>query len=171
MNNLFSNDKDIIYLFDAIDENVSHQIIKEIIIKSQISNNIFLFINSPGGSVIDALAIYDIIQYYKDKITTVGLGVVGSIATLLLSSASFKKRYLFNNTTIHIHLPFGVTEIEESKSNEVIMEELRLVELATGLFTKHTNSKLNLDRLGKQENLIFNAYDAVNNYGLADHII
>lgn len=169
MNNVLSSCSNYIYLFDAIDEEISKKIIRNIIKKSRFGE-MALFINSPGGSVIDALAIYDVIRFYSENIITVGVGVVASMASLLLASANKGRRFLFKNTTIQIHLPFGVTEVGEEKNKEMIMEELRLTEILSNLLDIHSSGKLVLDNIEK-ENLIVDAKSAIDEYGLADYII
>lgn len=171
MKNLFESKYKIVYLFDVIDQESSCRIISEIMDKCYSSDKVILLINSPGGSVIDALAVYDVIHYYKDKIITVGAGIVGSIATLLFTSAKKGNRYLFKHTTVHIHLPMGITEIDEERNKELVTEEMRLTHLVTKLFLKHTDNTLDLSNIKQKENVIFNANDAVNIYKLADFLI
>ena len=91
--------------------------------------DIMLYINSPGGSVSAGLAIYDTINYIKNDVCTIGIGMCASMGALLLSSGTKGKRYVLKNTEVMIHQPLGgvkgkasdiqilASEINKTKSN------------------------------------------------------
>jgi ATP-dependent protease ClpP protease subunit len=92
------------------------------------------------------------------------------MAVLLLASGKRGQRYLFPNTTIHIHLPFGRTEIEGTKIEETADEVLRISQKTGRLLEKYSENKLILAKLPK-EGLVIDSEAAISKYGLADHII
>jgi ATP-dependent Clp protease protease subunit len=132
-------------------------------------NPITFFINSTGGRVIDTLALHDLMKGLPLEIRTVGFGVVASMAVLLLAAGKKGSRYLFPNTTLHIHLPFGRTEIEGTKLEEIADEELRLSKRTTTLIKEYTKQKLDLEKL-PQGGLVITSNEAIN-YSLADCMV
>lgn len=99
----------IIFLGTEIDSDVSNIITSQLIYLNSIDNNeeISLYINSPGGSIIDGLAIYDVMNYIKPDIKTYTVGLAASMGAVLLSSGTKGKRYALPHSRIMIHQPMG----------------------------------------------------------------
>jgi ATP-dependent Clp protease protease subunit len=97
----------IIILFGEITDATSASIISQLLFLSSNDENkdIYIYINSPGGSVTAGLSIYDTMKYIKPKVVTIGMGLCASMGAFLLSSGD--KRYALENTKIMIHQPLG----------------------------------------------------------------
>ena len=100
----------IIFLGTDVNEASANIIVAQLLFlqAEDAKKDIFLYINSPGGSVYDALAIYDTMQYVTNDVQTVGIGVQASAAAFLLSGAK-GKRFLLPNSTVMIHQPSSGT--------------------------------------------------------------
>lgn len=103
--------------------------------------DIFFYINSPGGSVYDALAIYDTMKYVSNDIQTVGIGVQASAAAFLLSSGTKGKRFALPNATIMIHQPSSGTRGKVTDQEIDLRESLRIKRLLEGIMAKNTGQK------------------------------
>ena len=101
----------IIFLGSDISEDSANIIVAQMLFlqANDPKKDIYLYINSPGGSAYDALAIYDTIQYVSNDVQTVGIGVQASAAAFILSSGTKGKRFLLPNSTVMIHQPSSVT--------------------------------------------------------------
>src|ERR1700742_1241377 len=100
--------------------------------------DIFFYINSPGGSVYDALAIYDTMQYITNDIQTVGIGIQASAAAFLLSSGTKGKRLLLPNSTVMIHQPSSGTSGKITDMEIYLKESLRLKHRLNEVMAKNT---------------------------------
>ena len=99
----------IIFLGTEIDSDVSNIITSQLIYLNSIDNKeeISLYINSPGGSIVDGLAIYDVMNYIKPDVRTYTVGLAASMGAVLLSSGTKGKRYALPHSRIMIHQPMG----------------------------------------------------------------
>ena len=97
----------IIMLFGEITDATSASIISQLLFLSSTDEkkDIYIYINSPGGSVTAGFSIYDTMKYIKPKVITIGMGLCASMGAFLLSSGD--KRYLLENTKVMIHQPLG----------------------------------------------------------------
>ena len=108
----------IILLDGEINVDLSTQIISQLIYLDSISNDdITIYINSPGGSINDGLAIYDTMNFIKSDVSTICIGMAASMGAFLLSCGKKGKRYILPNAEVMIHQPLGgasgqATEIE-----------------------------------------------------------
>lgn len=164
-------EKRTIFLYDSINPRSAEDLITRLLYLEKKSNKpIIFFINSAGGRVIDTLAIHDVMKSLPLQVITVGVGVVASMAVLLLAAGQKGKRYLFSNTTVHVHVPFGRTEIEGTKIEEIANEELRLAKKVGNLLKKYTDRKFILSNLPK-EGLLIESKTAIEKYNFADFIV
>ena len=109
----------IIFLGTPIDDNVANLVIAQMLFLAAEDQNkdIFLYINSPGGSVTSGLAIYDTMQFIKPKVSTLCMGMAASMGAFLLAAGEKGKRAALPHARIMIHQPWGgaqgqVTDIE-----------------------------------------------------------
>ncbi|MGV3243448.1 ATP-dependent Clp endopeptidase proteolytic subunit ClpP [Staphylococcus sp. 11261D007BR] len=128
----------IIMLGSAIDDNVANSIVSQLLfLQAQDSEkDIYLYINSPGGSVTAGFAIYDTIQHIKPDVQTICIGMAASMGSFLLAAGTKGKRFALPNAEVMIHQPLGgaqgqATEIEiaanhilrtRSKLNKILSE-------------------------------------------------
>src|SRR5438552_3653038 len=101
----------IVFLGTQVDQHTANLVVAQLLFlqAEDAKKDIYFYINSPGGSVYDALAIYDTMQYITNDIQTVGIGVQASAAAFLLSSGSKGKRFMLPNATAMIHQPSSGT--------------------------------------------------------------
>jgi len=101
----------IIFLGTQVEQTAANLIVAQLLFlhAEDPKKDIFFYINSPGGSVYDALAIYDTMQYITNDVQTVGIGMQASAAAFLLSSGAKGKRFALPNATVMIHQPSSGT--------------------------------------------------------------
>ena len=109
----------IIMLSGQIDDNVSNSVIAQLLFldAQDPEKDIYLYINSPGGSVTAGMAIYDTMNFIKSDVQTIVIGMAASMGSFLLSAGTKGKRYALPNAEVMIHQPLGgaqgqATEIE-----------------------------------------------------------
>lgn len=134
----------IIFLGDQVDEHSANLIVAQLLFldNQDPSKDIYLYINSPGGSVYDALAIYDTIQYVKSDVQTVGIGVQASAAAFLLSSGAKGKRFILPNSTVMIHQPSSGTRGKVTDQEIDLRESLRVKKLLEEIMARNTGQKV-----------------------------
>lgn len=138
--------------------------------KEDPEKEIYLYINSPGGSVSEGLAIFDVMNYVSCPIVTIGMGLCASMGAFLLAGGTKGKRYLLPNTRVMIHQPLGGVEGQATDIAIEAQEILRIKELLIdylALFTEQERSKIAHDI---ERDYWMNSHEAVE-YGLADQVI
>lgn len=133
----------IIFLGSDVNELSANLIVAQLLfLQSQDpKKDVYLYINSPGGSVYDALAIYDTMQFITNDVQTVGIGVQASAAAFLLSSGTKGKRFLLPNSTVMIHQPSSGTRGKVTDQEIDLKESLRIKQLLEGIMAKNTGQK------------------------------
>jgi ATP-dependent Clp protease protease subunit len=132
--------------------------------------DIYFYINSPGGSVYDALAIYDTMQYISNDIQTVGIGMQASAAAFLLSSGTKGKRFLLPNSTVMIHQPSSGTRGKVTDQEIDLRESLRIKRLLEDIMAKNTGQKAERIHEDMERDKWLTAKEA-KEYGIVDAII
>lgn len=132
--------------------------------------DIFFYINSPGGSVYDALAIYDTMQFVTNDIQTVGIGMQASAAAFLLSCGTKGKRFILPNSTVMIHQPSSGTRGKVTDQEIDLRESLRVKHLLEGIMAKNTGQKLEKLHEDMERDRWMTSEEA-KKYGLVDKII
>jgi len=162
----------IIFLGSDVNEASANIIVAQFLfLQSQDpKKDIYFYINSPGGSVYDALAIYDTMQFVTNDIQTVGIGVQASAAAFLLSSGSKGKRFLLPNSTVMIHQPSSGTRGKVTDMEIDLREGLRLKQQLNEIMAKNTGQKIEKIRDDMERDKWLSA-DEAKKYGLVDDII
>ncbi len=162
----------IIFLGGEVNEHSANLIIAQMLfLENQDSNkDIVFYINSPGGSAYDALAIYDTMQYVKSDVQTVGIGVQASAAAFLLSSGAKGKRLLLPNSTVMIHQPSAGTRGKVTDMEIDLKEGLRLKKLLNEIMARNTGQKLSKIESDVERDFWLSANEA-KAYGLIDKVI
>ena len=133
----------IIMLGSQIDDNVANSIVSQLLfLQAQDSEkDIYLYINSPGGSVTAGFAIYDTIQHIKPDVQTICIGMAASMGSFLLAAGAKGKRFALPNAEVMIHQPLGgaqgqATEIEIAANHILKTREKlnRILLIANGIF-------------------------------------
>ena len=132
--------------------------------------DIHVYINSPGGSVYDALAIYDTMNFVKADVQTVGIGVQASAAAFLLSSGAKGKRFILPNSTVMIHQPSSGTRGKVTDQEIDLKESLRVKNLLEEIMGKNTGQKKAQIHEDMERDRWMTA-DEAKKYGIVDDII
>jgi ATP-dependent Clp protease protease subunit len=132
--------------------------------------DIKFYINSPGGSVYDALAIYDTMKYVSNDIETVGIGVQASAAAFLLSSGTKGKRHVLENATVMIHQPHSGTRGMVTDQEIDLRESLRIKKLLETIMAKNTGQKVEKIHEDMERDKWLSAQEA-KKYGIVDSVI
>src|SRR5690606_38550086 len=132
--------------------------------------DIYMYINSPGGSVYDALAIYDTMNYISNDIQTFGVGMQASAAAFLLSSGSKGKRFILPHATVMIHQPSSGTRGKVTDQEIDLKESLRVKYLLEEIMAKNTGQKLDKIHVDMERDFWMTA-DEAKKYGVVDKVI
>lgn len=132
--------------------------------------DIYLYINSPGGSVTAGMAIYDTMSYIKPDVATVGMGLAASMGQFLLSAGAKGKRYITPHTRVLMHQPLGGAggRASEIRINADLI--LQMKQELSELNAEHTGKTVEQILADSDRDHWFTAQEAVD-YGFADHII
>src|SRR5213082_3477429 len=163
----------IIFIGTPIDDTVAYLAIAQMLFLAQEDpeKDVQLYINSPGGSITAGMAIYDTMQYIKNDVMTLCVGQAASMAALLLSAGSPKKRLALPNSRILIHKPsMGGLSGQATDIDIHAREILRIREITNNLMARHTGQPLDRIERDVERDFIMNSQQA-KEYGIIDEII
>lgn len=162
----------IIFLGTDVNEHTANLVVAQMLFleNEDPKKDIKFYINSPGGSVYDAFAIYDTMQYVKCDIQTVGIGVQASAAAFLLSSGAKGKRFLLPHATVMIHQPSAGTRGKVTDMEIDLKEGLRLKQLLNEIMAKNTGQKVSRIQEDMERDKWLSAIEA-KKYGIVDKIL
>lgn len=164
-------DNRIIFISGVIDDDISNIVIAELLYLDSVSNDdIYLYINSVGGSVSSGLAIYDTMNLVRSDICTLGIGTAASMGAFLLSSGTVGKRYSLPNTNIMIH---QVLSSFEGCTNNIKDSTDRMIELQKKLnkiLSKNTKKSIKKIENDIKKDFYMSAVEACE-YGLIDKVL
>ena len=162
----------IIFLGTPINDDVANIIIAQLLFlqADNPEKDIYIYINSPGGSVYSGLAIYDTMQFLTCPVNTYCMGIAASMGSFLLAAGTKGKRYALPNSRIMLHQPSGGTQGTAADVEIQAKEILYLRERLNEIYAKNTGQSLeqisnDLDRDR------FMSPDEAKEYGLIDHVI
>ena len=160
----------IIMIFGEINDAVSASIISQLLFLSSIDEkkDIYIYINSPGGSVTSGLSIYDTMKYIKPKVITIGMGLCASMGAFLLSSGD--KRYALENTKVMIHQPLGGAKGQATDIMIVAEEIINIKKKLNEILSKNTKQPLSKIENDTERDFYMDAKKAIE-YGIIDEII
>ena len=162
----------IIFLGEAIDENVASTIVAQLLFleAEDPDKDINLYINSPGGSVNAGMAIYDTMQYIKPQVSTICIGMAASMGAFLLSSGQKGKRYALPNAEIMIHQPLGGVQGQAEDIKIHAEWILKTREKLNKILSSNTGQPLQIISRDTDRDNFMSADEAVR-YGLIDQVI
>jgi ATP-dependent Clp protease protease subunit len=165
------NDR-IIFLGTPIDDNVANVVVAQLLHLEgeNPEKDIFMYINSPGGSITAGLAIYDTMQYIKCNVSTICMGMAASMAAWLLAAGAEGKRFALPNSRVMIHQPLGGAQGQASDIEIQAKEILYLREKMNSLLQKHTNKDIESIIRDTDRNFFMSAEEA-KEYGIIDEVI
>jgi ATP-dependent Clp protease protease subunit len=162
----------IIFLGTQIDDNVANVVIAQLLFldADNPGKDIYLYINSPGGSVYAGLAIYDTMKFLKSDVSTICVGLAASMGSFLLAGGTKGKRLSLPNARIMMHQPSGGSQGTAADIEIQAKEILWIRERMNQIYSENTGQtpekiKADLDRD------LYMSPDAARDYGLIDHVI
>lgn len=162
----------IILIFGEINDAVSASVIAQLLFLTNQNEeeDIYIYINSPGGMVSAGLAIYDTMKYIKSPVITIGMGMCASMGAFLLSSGSKNKRYALPNTKIMIHQPMGGANGQATDIMIVAEEIIKTKKQLNKILSENTNQPLEKIENDVERDYYMSAYEA-KEYGVIDKVI
>ena len=162
----------IIILGTPINDMVANSIIAQLLFleHEDPEKDIYLYINSPGGVVTSALAIYDTMQFVKPDVVTIGLGMVASAAAILLAAGTKGKRMALPNTEILLHQVMGEAAGQATEIEITAKQILKIKARINEILAKHTGQPIEKIERDTDRDFYLSAEEA-KEYGLIDKII
>jgi len=162
----------IIFIGTPITDELANLVIAQMLFleSEDPDKDIQLYINTPGGSIIAGLAIYDTMQYVKPPISTICMGQGASIGALLLAAGAKGKRFALPHTRILIHQPAGGFEGQATDIEIHAREILRLREELNHILARHTDQPLQKIKADTDRDLFMDGLQA-KEYGIIDEVV
>lgn len=162
----------IVFLGSPIDDTVSNVMIAQLLFleAEEPNQDIYLYVNCPGGLVTAGLAIYDTIQYIKPDVQTICIGQAASMGSLLLSAGAKGKRFALPNARIMIHQPLGGFQGQATDIDIHAREILRMRETLDNILANHTGQPYDKIRTDTERDFFMSGEQA-KEYGLIDEVI
>ena len=162
----------IIFLGGEVDDDTANIIVAQMLFleADDPDRDIFLYINSPGGSVSAGLAIYDTMQYIKCEVSTICVGLAASMGAFLLAAGAKGKRRALPNAEIMIHQPSGGARGQATDMNIQVEQILRIKKRLNEMLAERTGQPLDKVAADTERDNYMSAQEAVE-YGLIDSII
>jgi ATP-dependent Clp protease protease subunit len=161
-----------IILADEVNRQTSIATVIELLnLAGESDDDITLFINSPGGSITDGLAIYDVMNYIKPDVCTIVMGLAASMGAFLLCCGTKGKRYALPNAEIMIHQPLGGTGLVQQTNLQIVAEHLAETrEILESIMSKQTGQPIAKIHQDCERDNYMTAQEALE-YGLIDKIL
>tara|TARA_Y100000310_G_scaffold85265_1_gene82105 strand:+ start:21960 stop:22544 length:585 start_codon:yes stop_codon:yes gene_type:complete len=162
----------IVFLVGPIDDSVANSVIAQMLFLASRDpkRDIHLYINTPGGSVTAGLAIYDTMQYVKCPISTVCVGMAGSMGAVLLAAGAKGKRFVLPNAEVLLHQVAGGVTGEAAVIEITAKQIVKIREKLNKILVKHTGQSL--EKIQKDTDRDFYlSSDEAQEYGVIDEVI
>ncbi|MFZ9463289.1 MAG: ATP-dependent Clp protease proteolytic subunit [Vulcanococcus sp.] len=163
----------ILFLGSEVNDAIANSLVAQMLYldSEDSSKPIYLYINSPGGSVTAGLAIYDTIQYVKSEVVTICVGLAASMGAFLLGAGTKGKRLALPHSRIMIHQPLGGTSQRQASDIEIEAREiLRIKDMLNQSMAEMTGQELAKIEKDTDRDYFMSAAEAVE-YGLIDRVL
>mgnify|MGYP003982980953 FL=1 len=162
----------IIFLGTGVDDNVANAIIAQMLFleSDEPDQDIYLYVNSPGGQVSSGMAIYDTMQYIKPDVQTICIGQAASMGALLLAAGAKGKRFSLPHARIMIHQPSGGFQGQHTDIEIQAKEISRIREILDGILSTHSGQDPKRVRKDTERDNYMTGEEALT-YGLIDKLI
>lgn len=161
----------IIVLNGEIDDNTANIVVAELLyLDSLNSDDISLYINSPGGSITAGMAIYDTMNFIKSKVSTICVGMAASMAAFLLVAGEKGKRYILPNAEVMIHQPLGGVQGQATEIKIAAERILKLKKKLNMILSKRTGKSIETINNDTERDYFMDSDEALN-YGIVDKIL
>jgi ATP-dependent Clp protease protease subunit len=165
------NDR-IIFLGEEVNSHTANLVVAQLLFLAHEDpkKDIYLYLNTPGGSVYDGLAIIDTMNYIEPDVQTIGIGLQASMGAMLLSSGAKGKRYALPNSRIMIHQPSSGTEGKITDQEIALREGVYLKKVLAEMFAKNTGKSVEQVTKDMDRDNWMSAEEA-KKYGIIDDVI
>ena len=162
----------IIFLVGPVNDSTANLVVAQMLFleSENPDKDIFLYINSPGGSVSAGLSIYDTMQFIKPDVSTLCMGMAASMGAFLLSSGAKGKRFSLPNSRVMIHQPLGGAQGQATDIEIHAREILRLRKDLNQILSENTGQPLEKIERDTERDYFMAAHEA-KDYGLVDRVI
>lgn len=162
----------IIFLGEQVNEQTANIVVAQLLhlAYEDSKKDIKLYINSPGGSIYDGMAIYDTMQYIAPDVQTIGIGLQASMGAFLLSSGAKGKRFVLPHSKVMIHQPSSDTRGKVTDMEIDLKEGIAVKEMMAEIFAKNTGQKLTKVKPDMERDYWMTPEEA-KTYGIIDEII
>ena len=162
----------IIFIGTAIEDHMANLIIAQMLFleSDEPDQDIYLYINSPGGQVSSGMAIYDTMQYIKPDVQTICIGQAASMGALLLAAGAPKKRFALPHSRIMIHQPSGGFQGQHTDIEIQAKEITRIRAILDGILAKHSGKAIEKVNQDTERDHYMTGQEA-KSYGLIDSVI
>ena len=161
----------ILFLCQDLGDELANQLIGVMLYLNSEENgqDLYIYINSPGGSVTCGIGVYDIVNYVTADVTTIAVGTAASMASFVLAGGTYGRRIAFPHSRIMIHQPEGGSQ---GQASEVILESeevIRIRKQVGQIYSNRTGQSLNQISKDMDRDQFMSAREA-KEYGLVDHV-
>lgn len=161
----------IIIINGEINNDLSNSIVAQLLYLDSLNNeDISIYINSPGGSVTDGMAIYDTMNFINSDVSTIGMGLCASMGAFLLSSGKKGKRYILPSCEVMIHQPLGGAQGQATEIKIAAEHILKTKDKLNKILSLNTGKDLNIIEKDTDRDNFMTASEAFK-YGIVDKII
>ena len=161
----------IIIINGEINNELANSVVAQLLFLDSLNNeDISIYINSPGGSVTDGMAIYDTMNFINSDVSTIGMGLCASMGAFLLSSGTKGKRYALPNCEVMIHQPLGGAQGQATEIKIAAEHILKTKDKLNKILASNTNKKLDIIEQDTDRDNFMNSNEALD-YGIIDKII
>lgn len=162
----------IIFLGSPVDDNIANLVIAQMLFlqAEDPERDIYLYVNSPGGSVTAGLAIYDTMQYITNDVVTICMGQAASMGAVLLAAGAAGKRSALANSRVMIHQPLGGSQGQASMLEIYTKEILSIRDKLYAILAKHSGQDIEKIASDSDRDYFLSAEEACE-YGLVDKVI
>lgn len=161
----------IIILNGEINDSTANNVVAQLLyLDSLNSDDISLYINSPGGSITAGMAIYDTINFIKSDVSTICIGMAASMAAFLLATGEKGKRYILPNAEVMIHQPLGGVQGQATEIKIAAERILKLKKKLNNILSKRTGKDIEIINSDTERDYFMDSEEALN-YGIVDKIL
>lgn len=161
----------IVFLSGEINDEVANLIVSELLYLNSLNNeDIYLYINSPGGSVTAGMAIYDTMNFIKCDVSTICVGMCASMAAFLLSSGAKGKRVCLKNGEVMIHQPLGGVQGQATEIKIHAERIIKLKEKLNKILASNTGKDIKKIERDTERDYYLESEEALE-YGLVDKVL
>ena len=161
----------IIFISGEIDESLANSVVAQLLYLDSLNDNdIYLYINSPGGDVTAGMAIYDTMNYINSNVSTICIGLAASMGAFLLLSGEKGKRIALENSEIMIHQPLGGVKGQATEIKIAAEHILKIKKKLNTIISEKTKQNIKKVEKDTERDYFLNSKEALD-YGIIDKIL